>query len=177
MGCPAVSCSSRISIEWIFSGFFFPPACARHPFCAPGPLPRPEPTTVVVREPRCEDRGRRSWPVDDRRHGPVSAIPVRHTNGAVVHPASCRTRESRLSILPRRPPTETDPALWGGLPRRGESAVALDGWYDQRRFTGTDRTPPRQSPSAAASTGAVHPALRRARRAPTHRRNTRAEND
>src|SRR5712691_2438017 len=43
---------------------------------------------VVVRGPRCADRGRGNRPVDDRRHGPVSATPVRHTNGAATRPTS-----------------------------------------------------------------------------------------
>src|SRR5713101_2823409 len=51
-----------------YFGRFFPPACARRQFCARGPLPHPELTTVAVRGPRCEDRGRGSRPVGDRRH-------------------------------------------------------------------------------------------------------------
>src|SRR2546425_1199915 len=71
MGSPAVSCSRRISMASIISGVFFPPAGARRPFCARGPLPHPELITVVGRGPRCEDRGRGSGPVGDRRHGPA----------------------------------------------------------------------------------------------------------
>src|SRR6266849_6212553 len=85
--------SRRISMASIISGVFFPPACARRQFCARGPLPRPELTTVGVRGPPCEEPGRGSRTVDDRRHGPVSTTPVRHTNVVAARPTSRRTRE------------------------------------------------------------------------------------
>src|SRR5664280_3217263 len=98
MGSPAVSCSRRISMASIISGVFFPPACARRPFCGRGPLPRPELTVAVSRGPRCEDQDRGSRPVDDRHHGPVSATPVRHTIGAVSY-THLRAHETVLDLI------------------------------------------------------------------------------
>jgi hypothetical protein len=71
MGSPAVSCSRSNSIAWIISGVFFPRTYVPHRFYERALVPRPRLITVVVRGPRCGDRGRGSRLAGDRRLGPV----------------------------------------------------------------------------------------------------------